>query len=167
MICTGNESRFKVGVACDVDVKAFVTGFETTLLGDAQVIAIGFALTGAEAAAHFAIANGEATTDALLFAVVGATVLDAFDVQVTPDVRADVLAGGGSTFEVGVAPGFNCQCLTGFYFGMGMGNVLAIGSATCTTGAQVEKQAIGTQADTDAGAGGFVFAALFAGVLTR
>ena len=77
----GDDGAFEVGVAADLDVEAAVAGLEAALLGDTLVVALYFALAGAEAAAD-AGADGEAAAQALLFVVVVAAVLQAFDVEV-------------------------------------------------------------------------------------
>ena len=131
------------------------------------------ALAGADAAAdrpHVADADRDAAADALVLAVVGAGVLQAFDGQVTRDIGFHAVARDDRPLEGGVAAGHQCQRIAGLHMGIAVADIVAVGMAA--RGADIGGEAdAGFRTDTDrhadAGAVAAIVAVLLGGVLRR
>ena len=159
----GDDAAGEGGVVSGLDVEALVAGTDTALLDDAGVVAVDLALASAEAAAHLAVANGDAAAYALPLTRVGAGVLQALYGEDAADVGGDARGGNNCAFESGVVAVGDVDLLPGGEAGVGPRYVAAFGAATCAAGAGGEEQAVGTDGDADATAFALVGGVLIEG----
>src|SRR5450830_535394 len=86
LVGAGDLGSLQVGVAVDRDLKAIVACQDAALLDDALVVAVDLAAAGADAATDFAHARTNATAQTLLLTLVLAGVLQAFHIEMSPEV---------------------------------------------------------------------------------
>ena len=72
------------------------------MLRDAGMVTVDIALSKLQAATHLAVAGSKAGAAAFFPAVVGTGVLQAFDLQMAPDLGGDLFGFDGSALELGV-----------------------------------------------------------------
>lgn len=136
-------------------MKYSVAGLDPGLFGNAGVVA----LAVAHAAADLADTDREAEAGALLFAVVGAGVLQAFELEIAAHLGDDLIALGDGALERRIAARLEGQGLSGRYMRVGPGEIRPVGVAASHTGADVDEEAVGANREADAGAARFVRAA--------
>src|SRR5450830_1474312 len=89
LVRAGDLGAFQVGVAVDRDLEAVISRQNAALLRDALIVAVNLA-SGCVDTAGEAGADTDAAAQALLLALVLAGVLQAFNIEATVSIRADV-----------------------------------------------------------------------------
>src|SRR5690606_12576709 len=103
-IAAGDYCTLEIGIAFDIHVVTTVTSKNASLFSDTGVVGIDTAVAVVSATCK-AVANRNTATDVLLFAAVGAGVLQAFDIEIALYIGNDAPAFGDGANQVGVALG--------------------------------------------------------------